>query len=368
LTVIAGNLDLADRRNDLNSIRRMLKAIRYAADRATSLTRQLLAFSRRHMLNPSTVDINGVLARTRLLIEHSISENIELEFELSGDQCPASVDVSEFEAAVLNVTVNARDAMPNGGRLTFSVRDAMLPSAEGPPTAPPAKPGRYIELRIEDTGEGMPTETLARVYEPFFTTKEVGKGTGLGLSQVYGFVKQSGGAISIQSEVGHGTRVSLFLPRSSGVVAAAIDPLAAIPKLNEPATILIVEDDAEVRRTSVAMVQDLGHNILIARDAGEALALVKEGNPIDILFTDLVMPGGMSGVDLAKEATALAPALKVMITTGYPGHADLLRNDFAVLPKPFTRFDLELMIRSLIENSAQETVTLAPGLQAAAPT
>jgi two-component system NtrC family sensor kinase len=368
LTVIAGNLDLADRRNDLNSIRRMLKSIRYAADRATNLTRQLLAFSRRHMLNPKTVDINGVLERTRLLIEHSVPENIHLEFDLRGDQCPAHVDISEFEAAVLNVAVNARDAMPEGGRLKFSVRDTVLPSPDAQPTAPPAKPGRYVELRIEDTGQGMTPETLAHAYEPFFTTKEVGKGTGLGLSQVYGFVKQSGGCISIQSEVGRGTQVLMFLPRSSELVAQESDPLAAIPKLSRPATILIVEDDPEVRRTSVAMVQDLGHNILIARDAGEALALVKEGNPIDILFTDLVMPGESSGVDLAKEATAIAPALKVMITTGYPGHADLLRNDFAVLPKPFTRFDLELMIRSLIEHSVQKTSTLAPSLQAAAPT
>ena len=367
LTVIAGNLDLADRRTDLNSIRRMLKSIRYAADRATSLTRQLLAFSRRDMLNPKTVDINAVLERTRLLIEHSVPESIRLEFDLRGDKCPACVDVSEFEASVLNVAVNARDAMPKGGRLRFSVRDVVLPSADASPTAPPAKPGRYIELRIEDTGDGMPPETLARVYEPFFTTKEVGKGTGLGLSQVYGFVKQSGGAISIQSEVGRGTRVSMFLPRSSEAVAEDNDPLAAIPKLNKPVTILIAEDDAEVRRTSVAMVQDLGHNILIARDAGEALALVKAGNPIDILFTDLAMPGALSGVDLARQAVALAPGLKVMITTGFPGHPELLRNDFAVLPKPFTRLDLELLIRSLLEHPAHAPEAASPELQVAAP-
>jgi signal transduction histidine kinase/CheY-like chemotaxis protein len=367
LTVIAGNLDLADRRNDLNSVRRMLKSIRYAADRATNLTRQLLAFSRRHMLNPKTVDINGVLERTRVLIEHSVPENIHLEFDLRGDQCPARVDISEFEAAVLNVAVNARDAMPEGGRLKFSVRDVVLPFDDGPATAPPAKPGRYIEICIEDTGSGMTPETLAHAYEPFFTTKEVGKGTGLGLSQVYGFVKQSSGCISIQSEIGRGTTVSMFLPRSSELVAKESDPLTAIPKLSRPATVLIVEDDPEVRRTSIAMVQDLGHNILIARDAAEALALVKAGNPIDILFTDLVMPGGMSGVDLAKQAVAVAPALKVMITTGYPGHADLLRNDFAVLPKPFTRLDLELLIRSLVEHSAYASDASTLELQAAAP-
>jgi CheY-like chemotaxis protein len=268
---------------------------------------------------------------------------------------------------VLNVAVNARDAMPEGGRLKFSMRDVVLPSDDGPPTAPPAKPGRYIEVRVEDTGSGMTPETLVHAYEPFFTTKEVGKGTGLGLSQVYGFVKQSGGCISIESEIGRGTRVSMFLPRSSELVAKVSDSLTAIPKLSKPATILIVEDDPEVRRTSIAMVQDLGHNILIARDAAEALALVKAGNPIDILFTDLVMPGGMSGVDLAKQAVAVAPALKVMITTGYPGHADLLRNNFAVLPKPFTRLDLELLIRSLVEHPARASDATTPELQAAAP-
>src|SRR5215208_7765914 len=251
--------------------------------------------------------------------------------------------------------------------LKFSVRDVLLPFPDGPPTAPPANPGRYIELVIEDTGHGMTPEILAHAYEPFFTTKEVGKGTGLGLSQVYGFVKQSGGCISIQSEVGRGTQVSMFLPRSPELVAQESDPLAAIPKLSRPATILIVEDDAEVRRTSVAMVQDLGHNILIARDAGEALALVKEGNPIDILFTDLAIPGAMSGVDLARQAVAVAPALKVMITTGYPGHPDLLRNDFAVLPKPFTRLDLELLIRSLLEHPAHLPEAASPELQVAAP-
>src|SRR5262249_51816990 len=186
LTVISGNLDLADRRNDIVAIRRLLKSIRYASDRAANLTRQLLAFSRRHMLNPKAVDLNGVLERTRVLIEHCIPENITLEFELGAGVLPVRVDVSEFEAAVLNLVVNARDAMPNGGTLKFSTRETVLADAE---EAPQGNPGRYIELRVEDSGYGMPPETLARVYEPFFTTKEVGKGTGLGLSQVHGFAQ-----------------------------------------------------------------------------------------------------------------------------------------------------------------------------------
>jgi two-component system, NtrC family, sensor kinase len=347
LTVIAGNLDLADRRNDLTAIRRLLKSIRYASDRAANLTRQLLAFSRRHMLNPKAVDLNAALERTRVLIEHCVPENIVLEFDLSTELYPVRIDVSEFEAAVLNLVVNARDAMPNGGRLKFVTRESPFPATA--PREQGDKPGRAIELRIEDTGYGMPPETLARVYEPFFTTKEVGKGTGLGLSQVYGFAKQSGGSVSIESEVGRGTRVSIFLPRSADLIAEDGNPLAAMPKLARPATILVVEDDAEVRKTSVAMLQDLGHQILIARNGAEALALVRAGDAIDILFTDVVMPGGMSGIELAKQAVVECPALEVLITTGYPGHVELLRNEFAVLPKPFTRLDLELLIRSLIK-------------------
>jgi two-component system, NtrC family, sensor kinase len=371
LTVISGNLDLVDRRSDLGSIRRLLKSVRYAAERATSLTRQLLTFSRRHMLNPKTVDLNGVLQRTRVLIEHSVPENIRLEFDLSGDLCPVNIDVSEFEAAVLNVVVNARDAMPNGGTLAFSIRDGVLGPGEAETIAPAIRPGRYVELSIKDSGCGMSPDTLARVYEPFFTTKEVGKGTGLGLSQVYGFVQQSGGAIAIDSEPGRGTRVSMFLPRSSEGIAGESDPLAGMPRIGRPATILIVEDDPEVRKTSIAMLQDLGHHVLIARNGTEALALVKAGNPIDILFTDVVMPGGISGVDLAKQAIALSPELKVLITTGYPGHAELLHSEFGVLPKPFTRVELELSIRSLVNRSSAGSEGTAPpspdGIQSTEP-
>ena len=349
LTVISGNLDLADRRDDLKSIRRLLRSVRYAAERATSLTRQLLAFSRRHMLNPKTVSLTVALERTRVLIEHSVPESITLTFDLTDDLCPVRVDVSEFEAAVLNLAVNARDAMANGGTLRFSLRDVVLREGDGPLQARQLGPGAYVELQIEDSGCGMTTETQTRVYEPFFTTKGAGKGTGLGLSQVYGFVQQSGGAIAIDSAVGRGTRVSILLPRSQELIEAETGARHETPKLTPPATILVVEDDPEVRKASMAMLLDLGHQVLIARDGPEALALVRAGNPIDILFTDVAMPGGMSGIALAEQTVATLPGLKVLITTGYPGHPELLRNEFAVLPKPFTRLDLELLIRSLVE-------------------
>jgi two-component system NtrC family sensor kinase len=348
LTVISGNLELADRKNDLPTIRRLLKSIRYAADRAANLTRQLLTFSRRHMLNPRTVDLNVVIERTRVLVEHSVPDSIALAFTLAADPCPVHIDVSEFEAAVLNVVANARDAMPNGGRLALSVREAVLPD-DAVAHGPALPPGRYVVLCVEDVGVGMSPETLARVYEPFFTTKEVGKGTGLGLSQVYGFMQQSGGAVAIDSAPGRGTRVSMILPRSSEVVAGDARAPAGALAPGRRATVLVVEDDSEVRGTSIAMVQDLGHNVLIARTGAEALALVTAGQPIDVLLTDLVMPGGMSGVELAMLAAAAAPALKIVITTGYPGHPDLLRSQFPVLPKPFTRLDLDAMIRSLVE-------------------
>ena len=348
LTVISGNLDLADRKSDAGAIRRHLKSIRHAADRATTLTRQLLTFSRRHMLNPRTVDLNAVLERTRLLVEHSVPDSVTLEVALAADPCPVRIDVSEFEAAVLNLVANARDAMPDGGRLALSIDEVVLPQ-DASDIQPELPPGRYVVLRIADTGTGMSPETLARVYEPFFTTKEVGKGTGLGLSQVYGFAQQSGGAVAIASAPGRGTRVSLLLPRSSEVIAGDARALAESAAPGRRATVLLVEDDAEVRGTSIAMVQDLGHQVLIARTGAEALALIRAGNPIDLVLTDLLMPGRMNGIELAAAAAAAAPAIKVVIATGYPSHPDLLRSRLPVLPKPFTRQDLDAMIRALLD-------------------
>ena len=298
--MISGNLVSRIDASDLGSVRRLLKSVRYASDRA-AMTRQLLTFSRRHMLNPRTVDINGVLERTRVLIEHSIPENIRLEFALQGDPRPARIDVSEFEAAMLNVVVNARDAMPGGGTLRFSVHDVVLGPDDGETDAPQVMPGRHVEVRVEDTGCGMSPETLARVYEPFFTTKEVGKGTGLGLSQVAACSSQADRSPSAASRGAGRYRCSCRARRGH---RRRRRPARRHVAGQRAATILIVEDDPDVRRTSIAMLQELGHQILIARNAAEGLALLQAGNPIDILFTDVVMPGGMSGVELANQALA----------------------------------------------------------------
>ena len=354
LTIIIGNVDLASRRSDLNSVRRMLASIRYATERAAALTGQLLTFSRREMLNPKTVSLKFVLERTRTLIGHLLPDNIRLEVAPMEDLCPVRLDVSEFEAAVLNLIANARDAMPAGGTISLNISDALVGEEQVDTASPNLRAGRYVELRVKDTGCGMTPETVARIFEPFFTTKEVGKGTGLGLSQVYGFVQQCGGSIFVESAVGQGTRVSVFFPRSQEPIAAEPDALQRVQKLNRPITILVVEDDAEVRNTSTAMLHDLGHSILLARNGAEALALLGAGDPIDVLFTDVLMPGGMDGVELAKQAVAARPELKVLITTGYPGRSSLLHSGFVVLPKPFTRVDLDRLIQALVEQRENE--------------
>jgi two-component system NtrC family sensor kinase len=340
LMVISGNLELAERRpDDQNALRRKLKSIRYATDRAKALTQQLLGFARRHSSDANTVDLNHVLEKAKTLITYSVPQAIALNFELSEHTCPVRVDVSEFEAAVLNLVGNARDAMPIGGTLTISTgaSAAAIKPSEG-----------RVELRVRDTGQGMSPEILSRVFEPFYTTKEIGKGTGLGLSQVYGFVKQSGGLIDIQSEVGRGTCVTLSFPRSADDPIDVKMAKSSLALSAQALTILVAEDKPEVRQVSVAMLEDLGHQVLVARNSTEALALLNAGYPIDLLFADVTLGDGMSGLELAERAVALFPTLTVLLTTGHPGRADLLtQNDFMVLTKPYTRDGLADALKQL---------------------
>ena len=344
LTIISGNLELAERRTDLDGIRRMHKTIRHAVDRGAGLTRQLLAFSRRQPLNPQTLDINPILETAQSWIGRGMTESIQLGFDLAGGLWAVRLDPGEFEAALLNLAVNARDAMPNGGKLTFVSRNAQLSESDIARLGLSLLPGQYVEVSIEDTGTGMAPEVLARVYEPFFTTKEIGKGTGLGLSQVYGFVQQSGGGVLIRSEPGKGTCVTLYLPRSNEPVAVE-PPAVSEQDVRGSGIVLLVEDNDEVRMLTTTMLQDLGYTPVVARSGVEALAMLRAGEPIDLILSDIVMPRGISGVDLARQAATSRPEIKVLLTTGLPDGRAL---QFPVLPKPFSNLELGVAIKQVL--------------------
>jgi two-component system NtrC family sensor kinase len=340
LMVISGNLELAERRpEDMTALKRKLKSIRYATERAKALTQQLLGFARRHTPDAKTVDLNDAIGKARALIAYSLPERVMLTFELSQEPCAVSLDVSEFEAAILNLVGNARDAMPNGGSLTISTRLVR----------PPHGTVQQVELSLRDTGHGMSPEIVRRVFEPFFTTKEQGKGTGLGLSQVYGFVQQSGGSIMVDSTLGRGTTITITFPRSADKPIQVEAVRASLGRQENALTILVVEDHREVRQVTAAMLEDLGHQVLLARNSAEALALLHAGYAIDVLFSDVTLGDGLSGVDLALQAVAAFPKLNVVLTTGRPGGADLLtQNDFAILTKPYTRDDLAITLQGFL--------------------
>jgi signal transduction histidine kinase len=354
LTVILGNIDLLSRRLGGNDhLRRHLSATRYAAERGQSLTQQLLAFSRRQHLQPQTLDVNALVRQFEPLIRRAVGESIGLEVALGHEPLVCEVDPCQLESALLNLAVNSRDAMPWGGTFTVALkrveRDDDLVRQNRT-----ASPGPWIVLSLEDTGVGMSKDIADRVFEPFFTTKEPGKGSGLGLSRVYGFVRQSGGFVTLASTVGIGTRLSIYLPPSSkslGEQVALDQLLVASPVRKE--TILLVEDDSSVLALVIEMLNDLGYRVITASDAHGALEIVRRGEPIDLILTDIVMPGGKTGVHLAAEARALRPDIKVLLTSGYPGEA-LTRHEptdveWPMIAKPFRQPELASRLQSLLE-------------------
>jgi CheY-like chemotaxis protein len=274
---------------------------------------------------------------------------------LSPDSAPALIDPSQLSTAILNLALNARDAMPDGGKLTLETKNVVLDENYAAMNND-VKPGNYVMIAVSDTGTGIPAGLLDKVFEPFFTTKEVGKGSGLGLSMVYGFVKQSNGHIKLYSEDGHGTSVKLYLPQAAGVAVAAsvTDALAAEPGISERGdkSILIVEDDALVREYVVTQIGSLGYMTLAASNAAEALAIISGPERIDLLFTDVIIPGGMNGRQLATEAVKLRPELKILYTSGYTENAIVhhgrLDAGVLLLPKPYLRSDLAQMIHTAL--------------------
>ncbi|WP_082448260.1 MULTISPECIES: histidine kinase famiy protein [unclassified Sphingomonas] len=361
LTVIQGFTDMLlnqidradDRPIDPARARRSLKAVMQAAERGAGLTQQLLAFSRRQKLQGRVVNVDDLVDSMMPLFARTIgTAHLAIELTRCGSHCNARIDPVQAETAILNILLNARDAMPGGGTVRIIVEKARIdPSDAG---FGDVASGDYIELAISDTGTGIPAAIRDRVTEPFFTTKDQGKGTGLGLSMVYGFMKQSNGALRIESEEGKGTTIRLLFP----AVDSAADPLGQrMPRAEAESqgseTVLVVEDQSDVGDLAEAILGDFGYRILRASNGPDAVAILESGRPIDLLFTDLIMPGGMNGVMLAREARRQRPRLKILLTTGYAEasieRVDARGTEFDLINKPYKRVDLAARVRQVLD-------------------
>ncbi|HEY4470675.1 MAG TPA: PAS domain S-box protein [Stellaceae bacterium] len=353
LTVITNSLDLLETRLRPDpQTRRIIDSAQRAAERGARLTEQLLAFARRQPLRPEIHNINALIEGFEAVLRRACPEPIELEMALDRRPLAANIDSAQFETALLNLIVNARDAMPKGGRVRISTGRKKLGAAEATAMSG-LPPGDYVTVAVADTGGGMPPEVVSRVFEPFFTTKEVGKGSGLGLSQVYGFVTQSGGHVAVDSKPGAGTTVTIYLPAATVAAAgrSASDPhLTTTPAVGR---ILVVEDDPEVLDVTVEMLRTLGWEVLTAPDGPSGLSVLRRDADIDVLFSDIVMPRGMNGVELAREARRLRPELRVLLASGYPasalptGNAGSEDGEFPFLSKPYRASELARKLRAM---------------------
>lgn len=356
LTSVIGNLDLIRKAAADQRIRGLAERAMHAANRGAQLTSQLLAFGRRQMLRPQPLMVTSVVSGIRPLLDRAVSEMVHMEVHAPSDLWQCRIDKAQFESALLNLALNARDAMPKGGTLIIAARNMTLGKEEAARFE--IAPGPYVEVVVTDTGIGMPPEVAAKAFDPFFTTKEVGKGSGLGLSQVYGFVKQSGGGAVIESALGEGTTVRLMLPKASGEAERPPKPeLQAAPTVRASArrTILVVEDDDQVLATVEGALDDLGYRTLLAHDPSQAVKILTSDEPIDMLFSDIVLPGGMNGIELARAARRLRQDLKVLLTSGYPGQiwaSDGGALEFDIFPKPYRQQELATKIDGMFHGAA----------------
>jgi PAS domain S-box-containing protein len=359
LTIILGNLDSLSRAvnkgdPDLAKVARLADSAQRGAQRAASLTQRLLAFSRRAPLDPRVVDLGRIVTSMSDLLRRTLGERIAIETVLSGGLWRVHADPNQLEMAILNLAVNARDAMPDGGRLTIETANTLLDDAYAAAQAE-VVPGQYAAICITDTGIGMTRDVVARAFEPFFTTKGAGHGTGLGLSQVYGFAKQSGGHVKIYSEPGEGTTVKLYLPRFTGDVAEDVKNADPEPSQQGYEAILVVEDEPDVRNYSCETLRELGYTVFVAADGEQGLRLLAEHPEIELLFTDVGLPGPYNGRQLADEAQRRRPGLRVLFTTGYARNAIVhdgrLDPGVQLLPKPFTYGALASKLRGMLDAS-----------------
>jgi signal transduction histidine kinase/CheY-like chemotaxis protein len=362
LQVISGNLQLLQMSFAGNpEAQRRLESASFAADRGAKLSSQLLAFARRHPLQPVATNIGRVLRGMDDLLRRALGESVQIETVVAGGLWTTMADPHQLENVILNLAINARDAMKGDGRLTLELNNAMLDD-QYVLNEPDVTPGQYVMLAISDTGCGMPPEVVARAFEPFFTTKREGEGTGLGLSMAYGFVKQSHGHIRIYSEVGSGTTIKIYLPRS-------MQPEVELPNLrNAPVvggseTILVVEDDLAVQATVVDILRGLGYHVLKASDGQGALTILQSGVPVDLLFTDVVMPGPVRSIEVARQAKQMLPKIEVLFTSGYTQnaivHGGRLDPGVELISKPYRRDELARKIRQLFAGR-REGITVVP--------
>jgi PAS domain S-box-containing protein len=354
LTVILGNLDVVQRRSPAadEKLQRAIEHATRGAERAAALTHQLLAFARRQPLNPKPTGVNQLVTTLVELIRRTLPEAIVVQSRLSANVGQVSVDPNQMESALLNLAVNARDAMSGKGTLTIST-DLVNVSEDEALRLGDLLAGPHAVISVTDTGIGMSAEVIARAFDPFFTTKPVGQGTGLGLSQVFGFVKQSGGTVKLQSEVGEGTTVKIYLPRVDASAVARLERESdVVPGGNSNETVLVVEDEDDVRAYSIECLQDLGFSVLHSADGPSALRLIADHPEIRLLFTDVGLPH-MNGRELAQEARRLRPELPVLFTTGYAQDAMFqqgkLERNAELLTKPFNRMQLAMRVRHLLD-------------------
>lgn len=345
LMVISGGLDMLDRRADPERRKRLMDGMRQAAQRGSALTRQLLAFSRRQSLAPEPVDLAQRITQMRELLDRSLRGDVHVKQEFAPDLWPVEVDPGELELVILNLAVNARDAMPEGGNILLQARNA-------PDELVLGRRGDFVRLAVIDTGTGIPDEVRNRVFDPFFTTKEIGKGSGLGLAQVYGFARQSGGTVWIDSECGYGTSVVMLLPRSADLPSPVKDQLPIDEAVNISAgNVLLVDDDEEVAALVAEMLEHLGYEVTSAASAAAALGALANGRGIDIVFSDVMMPGGMNGLELAREIRTRNFEVPVLLTSGY---AEAVKHSaeaegVQILAKPYRLEELAAALKTALE-------------------
>jgi nitrogen-specific signal transduction histidine kinase len=357
LTVVIGNAGLLEQRLDGRDedLRSLVDTILKAAKLGAELTHNLLAYSRRQMLAPAATDVAALIEGMRLLLERTLGEHIDITISHERGIDDAYVDASQLQNAILNLCLNARDAMPEGGRLRIDVSNTEL-DADSVQWHADLAPGPYVRIAVSDTGTGMPDEVMRRAFEPFFTTKESDRGTGLGLSMVFGFIRQTGGHLDVDSEVGKGTTIQLYLPRADAATRPREQSPAAPALQGQGELVLLAEDDTMVRDFVVLQLSLLGYRVMEAANGQEALEILEQNEDIELLFTDIVMSGGMSGRQLAEAAHQIRPQLPVLFTSGYTETSMLnegwLEPNGRLLQKPFQREDLARMVRATLDQGA----------------